>query len=361
MYSILSRARLAIVLILSLASAARAAEFSSTHFQYTYDVRQLSQAAAEQASQAAERAFADNEGWFPGAGPSVIRCDLTPRFFGATGYAQPDQRPPRVAVRIPDLDYLGLDEAYVLRHEVAHVFSGRLASGPMGEGLADLVAGSFGDQPLAPWWGSSLRKAGIWVDPDALFVTGDYPASAELDARQRVANYTEPALLLQYLTNKYGFEEVLAFLPDYGRARRTLESNAAGARRRGFRRPDATAVEQSFEKHFGRPWSALRSGWEATMAEGSGSEVEQRRLVIAQKTYAAIRNFEMWLLAQRGTPSRAQTEAIRQAFTQVNGALRTKQIDEAERRLRLAQGMVNDLKRPMLITRIIPVLDSVQS
>jgi hypothetical protein len=97
------------------------------------------------------------------------------------------------------------------------------------------------------------------------------------------------------------------------------------------------------------------------MAEGSGSEVEQRRLVIAQKTYAAIRNFEMWLLAQRGTPSRAQTEAIRQAFTQVNGALRTKQIDEAERRLRLAQGMVNDLKRPMLITRIIPVLDSVQS
>src|SRR5439155_18170570 len=139
-------------------------------------------------------------------------------------------------------------------------------------------------------------------------VSGEYPASAELDARQRVANYTEPALLLQYLTNKYGFEEVLAFLPDYGRARRSLESNAVGARRRGFRRPDATAVEQSFEKHFGRSWPAVRSGWEATMAAGGGGEVERRRLVIGQKTYAAIRNFEMWLIAQRGGGPRAETE-----------------------------------------------------
>jgi hypothetical protein len=361
MYSLLGRARLAVCLVLALAASARAAEFSSAHFQYTYDTHQLSRAEAERASQDAERAFADNEGWFPGTGPVVIRCDLTPRFFGATGYAQPDQRPPRVAVRIPDLDYLGLDQAYVLRHEVAHVFSGRLASGPMGEGLADLVAGSFGDQPLAPWWGSALRQAGIWVDPDALFVTGDYPASAELDARQRVANYTEPALLLQYLTNRYGFEEVLTFLPDYGRARQSLTSNAAGAQRRGFRRADPAAVERSFEKHFGRPWSALRSDWEAKMAAGGGSEAERRRLVISQKTYAAIRNFEMWLVAQRSGAPRAQTEAIRQAFTQVNGALRSKQLDEAERRLRVAQGMVNELKRPMLITRIIPAFDSVQS
>ena len=45
-------------------------------------------------------------------------------------------------------------------------------------------------------FGSALQAAGLWVDPDALFVTGEYPASAELDARQRVASYTEPALLI---------------------------------------------------------------------------------------------------------------------------------------------------------------------
>jgi hypothetical protein len=342
---------LALCLFLVISPGVMGAGFSSAHFQYSYDASQLSRAEAESAAGDAERAFAYNQEWFPGTGPSLIRCDLTPRFVGATGYAQPDQRPPRVAVRIPDLAYLGLDQAYVFRHEVAHVFSGRLASGPMGEGLADLVAGSFGDLPLSPWWGSALLSAGLWVDPDALFVSGEYPASTELDARQRIASYTEPALLLQYLSGRFGFEKVLEFLPDYGRARRSMVSNSVGARRRGFRPPDPEAVTKSFEKHFGRSWPDLRADWEAKMAAGGGSEADRRRLVIGQKTYAAIRNFEMWLIGQRGSASRERTAAIREAFTNVNTALRAKQLGEAEERLRLAQGLVNNLKRPMLITR----------
>jgi hypothetical protein len=342
---------LTLALFLSSIGAARTAEFSSTHFRFTYDERQLSQEAAERAAHDAEAAFAFNEEWFPGTGPSVIRCDLTPRFFGATGYAQPDQRPPRVAVRIPDLDYLGMDQAYVLRHEVAHVFSGRLASGPMGEGLADLVAGSFGDLPLAPWWGKALREGSLWVDPDDLFLSGDYSASAELDARQRVAAYLEPALLLRYLTDRYGFERVLEFLPDYGRARRTIASNETAARRRGFRRPDRAGVERAFETHFGSKWAAIRADWEAGMAASGVPKEEGRRLVIGQKTYAAIRNFEMWLLSQRGGAPREQTQAIRRAFSDVNRSLRGRRLDEAESRLSVAQGMVNELKRPMLITR----------
>lgn len=338
-------------LSLALATASRAAEFSSTHFRYTYNTQQLERAQADRAAQDAERAYADNQRWFPGSGPSLIRCDLTPRFFGATGYAQPDRRPPVVAVRIPDLEYLGLDQAYVLRHEVAHVFSGRLASGPLGEGLADLVAASIGELPLSPWWGGALRDAGLWVDSDALFITGDYPASAELDARQRAAIYTEPALLLQYLSGRYGFERVLRFLPDYSRARRTIHSNESAARRRGFRRPDPAVVQRSFERHFGRPWSELRSDWEAKMREAKAPAADQRRLVLRQKTYAAIRNFEMWLLAQRGSASPDRATAIRQAFTRVNVALRAGRLDDAEAGLRVAQGMVNDLKRPMLITR----------
>jgi hypothetical protein len=332
-------------------SGSQAARLSSAHFRYTYDEQQLSRAAAETAAQDAERAYDYNEERFSTTGPAVIECDFTPRFFGATGFAQPDRRPPRVAVRILDLDYLGLDEAYVLRHEVAHIFSGRLASGPMGEGLADLIAGGSGDLPLSSWWGDALQDAGLWVNPDGLFITGDYPASAELDARQRTASYTEPALLLQYLSDRYGLDRVLRFLPDYSRARRTLDSNETGARRPGFRRPDARAVRNSFERHFGRSWDELRAGWEQRIDAGGGSEADRRRLVLGQKTYGAIRNFEMWLLQHRGRADSARAAEIRRAFTAVNGALRARQFDEAESRLRIAQGLVNDLKRPMMITR----------
>jgi hypothetical protein len=345
------RLLLALIAALVLNSAAHGARLSSAHFRYTYDERQLTREEAEAAVRDAERAYEYNEERFSTSGPSLIECDLTPRFFGATGYAQPDRRPPRVAVRIPDLDYLGLEQAYVLRHEVAHIFSGRLASGPMGEGLADLIAGGFGDLPLSPWWGSTLREAGLWVDPEGLFITGDYPASAELDARQRAASYTEPALLLQFLSDRYGLERVLRFLPDYGRARRTIESNETAARRRGFRRPNAQAVRSSFERHFGRAWSDLRADWEQRMAAGGGAEPDRRRLVLGQKTYGAIRNFEMWLIQQRGRVDSALSAGVRRAFTAVNTAMHARQFDEAESRIRTAQGLVNDMKRPMMITR----------
>ena len=149
------RSGLLFLILLAGHSRAAGATFSSNHFRYTYDVAQLTRAQADSAARDAERAYDANQEIFPGTGPAEIQCDLWPRFMGATGYAQPDRKPPRVAVRIPDLEYLGLDQSYVLRHEVAHVFSGSLASGPMGEGLADMVAGRFGDQPLAPWWGAT--------------------------------------------------------------------------------------------------------------------------------------------------------------------------------------------------------------
>jgi hypothetical protein len=344
-------ALLVLSLILVAAPRALAAGFTSDHFRFIYDERQLPSAAAETAARDAERAYTYNQEWFPTTGPRLIQCDLTPRFFGATGYAQPDRRPPRVAVRIPDLEYLGLEQAYVLRHEVAHVFSGRLASGPMGEGLADLVAGGFGDLPLSTWWGGALREAGLWVYADGLFLTGEYPASTELDARQRVAAYTEPALLLQFLVDRFGTERVLGFLPEYSRARRTIESNEAASRRRGYRRPDAAAVQRAFREHFGRDWTELRQDWEAKLSAKGGSEVDRRRLVIGQKTYAAIRNFEMWLLAQRGRVDERPRAAIRRAFTEVNSAIRARRLDDAEVRLRAAQGLVNELKRPMLVAR----------
>jgi hypothetical protein len=330
-------------------ASAQAATFTSAHFRFSFDESRLSRPAAEAAAQDAERAYAYNQEQFSSAGPPEIQCDLSPRFMGATGYAQPDRRPPVIAVRIPDLDYLGLEESYVLRHEIAHVFSGRLAGGPMGEGLADYVAGGFGDLPLAQWWGPALRGAGLWVDPDALFVTGDFPAAAELDARQRTATYTEPALLIQFLVARFGFGEVLAFLPDYGRARHTLESNDAAGRHRGFRPPDPAAVQSAFQHHFGRSWGDLRADWERQMLAANGSEDDRRRLIIRQETYAAIRNYEMWVIAQPGRMEPGRAAAVRRAFTEVNVAIRAQRLEQAGILLRKAQGLVNELKRPALV------------
>src|SRR5204863_9549099 len=110
----------------------------------------------------------------------------------------------------------------------------------------------------------------------------------------------------------------LGFLPDYGRARRTIESNETAARRRGFRRPDARAVQSSFERHFGRAWSELRADWEQRMSAGGGSEPDRHRLVLGQRTYGAIRNFEMWVLQQRGRVNSGRSAEFRRAFTAVN-------------------------------------------
>src|SRR5690349_11847651 len=98
------------LLILADPSAAAGASLTSPHFRYNYDEGQLTRAQADAAARDAERAYDANQEIFPGTGPPEILCDLTPRFMGATGYAQPDRRPPRVAVRIPDLEYLGLDQ-----------------------------------------------------------------------------------------------------------------------------------------------------------------------------------------------------------------------------------------------------------
>jgi hypothetical protein len=106
-----------------------------------------------------------------------------------------------------------------------------------------------------------------------------------------------------------------------------------------------------FERHFGRGWNDLCADWEQQMTSAGSTEAGRHRLVLRQKTYAAIRNFEMWLLAQRSRVESQRVVAVRRAFTAANAAIRNERLGEAETRLREAQGLVNDLKRPMLITR----------
>jgi hypothetical protein len=331
------------------ADAAAAQRLQSEHFVIQYDPDRLDASTAAAMRDAAERGYAHCLRAFGKEPPTPITCDLTPEFAGATGFAVPDRRRPRIGVRIPDLDYLGLNAQYVLTHEIAHIFSGTAAGGPFGEGLADVVAGELGEIPLQPWWGGVLRRKGLWVDPDALFITGEYPASSELDARLRIARYTEPALLLQFLTGKFGMPKVLDFLPKYARLRRTMESNEQYPNRPS-RRPDAKAVREAFQTAFGTSWEELRRAWEATLGAPPPSTTLAERLVLSQQIYASIRAYEMWRLKESVSPPLWQRRAVREAFTAANRALAQARIAEAQAQLNTARRLFSEMRHPMMST-----------
>src|SRR4051812_8175426 len=88
--------------------AAPAERLQSAHFVVRYDPDRLSATAAAAARDAAEQGYARCARLFPSEPPTPVECDLTPNFAGATGFALPDARRPRIGVRIADLEYLGL-------------------------------------------------------------------------------------------------------------------------------------------------------------------------------------------------------------------------------------------------------------
>lgn len=339
------------------AQAARAQRLESEHFALSYDPERVTSETARGALTAAERGYEHCRGVFGHEPSGRILCDLTPRFTGATGYAVPSARPQRIAVRYADLDYLGLSGPYVLTHEIAHIFSGQNAGGPLGEGLADFVAGSFNETPLAPWWGRALREQRVWTDVDGLFISGDYPAANALDARVRVSQYVQPALLLQFLARRFGFERMERFLPAYARVRNSLAGNDAasarpagppGQREERPRRPDPEKVRAVFQDQFGVPWERLRDDWLAEMDSAAIPEGAAERLVLAQVIYATIRGYEGWLTSHPVPADDPRLAAIRAAFTRANRALRERNLTDAHQELGGARLLIDRLRRPAL-------------
>src|SRR5262249_61075123 len=133
----------------------------------------------------------------------------------------------------------------------------------------------------------------LWLDPDVLFRPGDYPAPSERDAGLRIARYTEPALLIQFLVGEFGFARFMRFLPAYERARRTMASNEE-LRGPRARRPNAEAARASFVDGFDVSWDVLRERWEKSLEASPPSAAMASRLVLSQRIYASIRNYEMW-------------------------------------------------------------------
>ncbi len=340
----------------------------TAHFRVEWDPRVLGRERAEAAGRIAEAGWARCERVFgSSAAPGArVRLDLTPDFEGATGFARPanpkkPEEPPLIGVRLADLEYLGLSAEYVLTHEIAHLFSGPLAGSALGEGIADWGAGGFNSIPLRPWWGHALKDAGLWIDPDAFFITGEFPANPQVDAEIRTAQYVQSALLVQFLADRFGWERTRAFAEKYSEARGRLISNEDRARLRSPRRgpraadarrlPDPEKVQATFQEAFGRSWDQLRTDWEQSMKENVAPGGQAERLVLGQKLYGAVRNYEMWLIRQRPRPATSLQEAIREAFVAANRSLAAGELESAESGLLRARQMIERLKRPQSIAR----------
>jgi hypothetical protein len=335
-------------------------KLDSAHFDLHYNPDRLSRSDAERARDLAESAWDHCRQQFGGEPHGKIELDLTPNFRGATGFARPGDpdardanRRPMIGVRYGELDYLGLSGEYVLTHEVAHVFSGDLASGSLGEGIADWGAGTFSGIPMRQWWGRALKGAGLWIDTDAFFITGEFESTPEVNSLIRTAQYVESGLLVRYLVDRFGFSKFKQFAEEYSRARGRLDSNSDRRDLPAIRlrpgQPDPRAapnpdrVMALFTRHFGESWTRLRSDWEQQMSGDATDAASLRRLVLAQSIYGAIRNYEMWSLDQ---PVGTRDQVVREAFSTANQRLRENDLDGCERALNRAKAVVEQLRKP---------------
>lgn len=345
------------------------AALRTDHFDVRYLPTRLSRELAEEAARLADGGWVHCERLFGGAPPGRVTLDLTPRFVGATGFtrsgdprAREEKDRPLIGVRYTDLDYLGLSGEYVLTHEIGHVFSGEVAGSSLGEGIADWSAGTFSRLPMRPGWGTALRGGGLWIDPDAFFITGDFLSNPEVDSLIRTAQYAETGLLVEYLVHRYGWEKTRAFADIYGKLRGRLDSNEDRRRQPPTRRgrsgpdvrdprlaPDAAQVRACFERTLGNSWESLRADWERRMSADPVPEGEAERLVLAHRIYGSIRNYEMWLVVQRAAPGADAQARVRQAFTEANRALGKGDLPTARTALEEARSMVEQLRRPRSI------------
>jgi hypothetical protein len=338
----------------------------SDHFSLRLRPGVLTTEMVEQARETAEKAWSHCAERFQGSPRGKITLDLTPRFAGATGFARPgdpDSRDPEkrplIGIRFAELSYLGLSPDYVVTHEVAHVFSGPLAGTTLGEGIADWAAGTFSGLPMRPWWGRALRDAGLWIDPEPFFITGEFDAAAEVGPVIRTAQYVESGLLVRFLVERFGWQKFRRFAADYGAARGRLESNEERKQRpppRGPRRgpdprlaPDTAVILATFERHFGEGWPTLRVEWEREMAAEVAVPADVRRLVLGQQIYGAVRNYEMWALERKPSVPGPMDQVVRAAFSEANRLLQSGEYEQAERALARARGMVEQLRRPSSI------------
>ena len=83
---------------------------------------------------------------------------------------------------------------------------------------------------------------------------------------------------------------------------------------------------------------------------GEAVFLEIERMILGQRTYGAVRNYEMWLVQQRAQPSAEVQAVVRQTFTDANAALRRGDVPAARAAYTRARAMVDQLRRPVIAT-----------
>jgi len=309
-----------------------------THVLIRYDPRRITTAEAERARGEAERAWGrcaaffepmrDLTGWPKGKIPIHLCWDGGPKpAFVRSGTG-------RVEMRYRDATgYLGYTGERLLTHEIAHVFAGPLSGGgPLDEGLAEAVSAPLLPFPPGQWCGRVLRHAGAWIDPEALFVTGEFNVSDSLTEDLR---YPEEAIFCDFLIREFGKKRYATFAVWYRGCRKCAYSNDF-LRRNGLEslKPDPAEVRAAFREWLGVPWEEVRRRWEKAMAEDpapqkgpellaaglqlgqASSNLDKLRFSPAPPPPAALREVEQPLargaLALReGRPEAAVAEAAR--------------------------------------------------
>jgi hypothetical protein len=211
---------------------------------------------------------------------------------------------------------------------------------------------------MKPWWGKALREGGLWIDPDALFINGNFNNAAEMNALEITGRYTQSALLVQFLVERFGWHKFYRFHIDYSAERGFLNSNdarsryaeAEEARRRRNGQPpsnathnlapNAEAVSATFHKHFGLPWSQLRSEWMMQIERDPFPQLDARRLVLARRIYGAIREYEIGLRDAGNQSSQSVPLPVRATFVRCNQALHQGQITQAAQYLEQARELI---------------------
>ena len=352
------------------------ARLETEHFELVYSPRKVTAAEAGDAERLAEAAWTRCNRLMSAPPAPHLRIDLTPNFLGATGFYRPgnsssrdpNQRP-MIGVRYGDLPYLGLSGEYVLTHEIGHAFSADIAGSSLGEGVADWAAGTYAGIPMEQWWAQALQSDGLWINPEAFFITGNFESRPEVDAVIRTAQYAESGLLVQFLVNRFGWTAFHTFAKEYGAARGTLDSNEDRRLLPAPRRyrpnagpradepdprvpPDASAVRATFQRNFGQSWEHLREAWEAQIRAAKQPAGAAERLVLSYEIYGAIRNCEMWMVRNRVSAEAEDFQPIREAFTKANSELAQGHVSEARKGLTVAKSRMELLRHPRDVAQI---------
>jgi len=290
---------------------------SSERFQFHFEPNRLTKDQILEAQRLSESAW-ENCSKFFGAAPPLVEINLTPNFLAFTGRTwwrgSGSQRHPVIEIRYPDLEYLAVSPRQGIQHEMTHAFDESVTASPLAEGIADWFAGEYGNIKLRPWWGKALRNASLWIDPEALFVTGGLRYSST----PRVAYYAETAVLTQYLVNRYGWHKVRGFAIDLKTAPSISSSVDASAATENNRGP---LVRSMVAKWFGVEWPILEADWLATINDDPVPARDGDALIAGIRLYASARVYERDLRKAHPTFDPDGQLRIRQAYLSASRSL----------------------------------------